>query len=112
MQVRINDERINNLPLVYNESFWIGKREITYNGTFCNKISKTKFDSTNEDGDFKTIYVKENQFIGLKLKINDNKIVVVETTKWYIWMLAILTTRFEMPFAISLLIGIIELLEK
>ena len=105
MRVRINDERTGNAPLVYNESFWTGKREITYNGTFCSKISKSEFAYSNEDGEFKTIYVKGNQFAGLKLRINDNEIVLVETTKWYIWVLAALTTILEMILIFGGLIG-------
>lgn len=105
MRVRINDERTGNSPLVYNESFWTGKREVMYNGALCSKISKSEFAYNNEDGEFKTIYIKGNQFVGLKLIINNNEIVLVETTKWYIWLLAILTTILEMLFIFGGLIG-------
>ena len=80
MRVRINDERTGNSPLVYNESFWTGKREVMYNGALCSKISKSEFAYNNE-------------------------IVLVETTKWYIWLLAILTTILEMLFIFGGLIG-------
>lgn len=57
--------------IIYEESFWIGKRTIVINGKTLDKVSKNVYTDGSND-----YVIKGNQFFGLSI-INNNEIYVI-----------------------------------
>ncbi|MBO5102722.1 MAG: hypothetical protein J6C13_01360 [Clostridia bacterium] len=68
--------------IVYNESDWTGKKTITINGKELTKTSKTGFIYDN-NGTQIPVTVEGNFWLGSSIKINNEKIELIEKSKWY-----------------------------
>lgn len=88
--------------IVYNESFWLGRRSISINGVKLDKISRTKFKL--QDGDLALL--SGNFLTGANLNIKGQIIKLTPTVKWYEILLCIL------PFLLTLTWGNITALCK
>lgn len=66
MTVTIQDESTNGYPLVYNETFWTGKRTLCYNGTPLRRQSKKQFFLDGDDGTAE-FGVEGNRFTGIRV---------------------------------------------
>lgn len=81
--------------IVYCESFWLGRKSITFNGAQLQRISKKQFQT--EDGN--VISVCGNFYTGLSLQIGDRTLTVTQKVKWYEIVLCIL------PLVLNLIWG-------
>ncbi len=72
--------------IVYEESFWTGKKNVNINNQPLNKINKTTFQLP--DGEQAT--VKGNFLYGSKLFIGQETITVTPPIKWYEIVLSLL----------------------
>ena len=75
--------------IIYAESFWLGKKSITVNGEAAKMLSKNEF----MIGEIKAT-VKGNLFLGCSLSVNDEKIILSPSPKWYEIALALLPFLF------------------
>lgn len=78
-------------PIIYEESFWTGKKTITIDGTRLEKASKTEFLYPMADGSFTHVKLKGSYLTGVKLDINGEVVQIVEAPKWYEIVMYILT---------------------
>ncbi len=83
--------------IIYTESFWTGKKSLTFNGIEAQKISK----KTYRIGE-KTVELKGNLNMGVKIIIDGETIVVSPTPKWYETALAILPIVFALTWGNSI----------
>ncbi len=88
--------------IVYEESFWTGKKNITINGKTAEKLSKTEF--RTESGE--KISVVGNFLAGTKATIGSRAIELTPKIKWYEYILAVL------PFVLIMIWGNIVALCK
>lgn len=72
--------------IVYQESFWTGKKTIEMNGNTLEKISKTTYKTANGDH----VELKGNFFKGATLVIGEDSVRVTPPIKWYEIVLSIL----------------------
>ncbi|MBR2341666.1 MAG: hypothetical protein IKB66_02365 [Clostridia bacterium] len=82
--------------IAYNESFWTGKKSLTFNGVEAQKIDKKTF----KIGE-KLVDVKGNFTLGVKLLIDGETIEVSPAPKWYETVLAILPIVFALTWGNS-----------
>lgn len=75
--------------IIYNESFWTGKKELTVNGVCAQRISKKEY-AINE----KKIILKGNYLTGISLSVEDENIQLSSQPKWYELVLALLPFLF------------------
>ncbi|MBQ7408484.1 MAG: hypothetical protein IJW13_04345 [Clostridia bacterium] len=75
--------------IVYEESFWTGKKSLTLNGEPLTAVDKKTFYFNNEG---KSVYVslKGNYYTGLKLTVEGQEFTVVPPSKWYEFALSVL----------------------
>ena len=83
--------------IAYKESFWTGKKNLTFNGIEAQKISK----KTYRIGE-KTVELKGNLNMGVKIIIDGETIEVSPTPKWYETALAILPIVFALTWGNSI----------
>lgn len=76
--------------IIYEESFWTGKKEISINGQKLKKLGKTLFEYTDEEGKITKVYLMGNFVGGTKITLDNQSIQVTEPAKWYEYALAIL----------------------
>lgn len=81
--------------IVYEESFWTGKKNLTINGKPITKLSKDTFKTEDEQ----TITLKGNYLYGTKATIGGEIIELTPTVKWYEIVLSLL------PFIVVLVWG-------
>lgn len=65
--------------IVFSESFWTGRKEISINGTQLKKIDKKTF----EMADGQKAILNGNFLAGAKLLIGNDSIQIMPTVKWY-----------------------------
>lgn len=76
--------------IIYEESFWTGKKEISINGKKLKKLDKTLFEYTDSEGKTTRVYLMGNFVSGTKITLDSQNIQVTEPSKWYEYVLAIL----------------------
>ena len=82
--------------IVYDESFWTGKKTLTVNGATCFAISKKEF----MVGDQKA-YLNGNLYMGITLSVGQDVIVISPRPTWYEIVLAILPVAFLLTWGNS-----------
>lgn len=78
--------------IIYEESFWTGKKNIFINEKLLEKTSKTTF--ITEDG--KKVILSGNYLMGVKATIESDTIQLTPSVKWYEIALSILPFIFVM----------------
>ncbi len=68
--------------VVYEESFWTGKKQIYIQGQALTKTGKNAFEYNTEDG-VKTVLVIGGAMQGAKLSIDGQAITLFQAPKWY-----------------------------
>lgn len=76
--------------VLYEESFWTGKRKIYINGELFEKDTKKIYIGKIDDK-ITAINICGNFFTGVKLEINSDIIQVTPSTLWYEYVLFILS---------------------
>ncbi len=82
--------------IVYDESFWTGKKTLTVNGATCFAISKKEF----MVGDQKVL-LSGNLYLGIRLSIDQETIEISPRPAWYEIVLAILPLLFLLTWGNS-----------
>ena len=82
--------------IVYEESFWTGKKSITVNGVNAPVVTKNKF---MIDG--KNATVKGNYLTGVTLNIESETIALTPKAKWYETVLAVIPIVFMLTWGNS-----------
>lgn len=82
--------------IVYNESFWTGKKTLTVNGINSKRISKKEY-MINE----KTAILKGNYYTGVFLYIDDERIELSPKPTWYEMILSLLSLFFLLTWGNS-----------
>ena len=82
--------------IVYNESFWTGKKSLTVNGVNAQSISKQEFLIDGERA-----LITGSSFTGITLQIGGESIVLLPKTAWYEYVLAILPILFLLTWGNS-----------
>ncbi len=75
--------------IVYEESFWTGKRKIVLNGMEMTKEVGRTYTCPYGEEEIRA-KVKGNFLIGVKMKIEDDTVVLVQRAKWYEILLSVL----------------------
>jgi len=89
MKLKINNELTNKKQLEYEESFWTGKKTITYDGVILSKIKHNIYEYSK--GEVKEqVKIKGNQLIGITLDMFDNEIEILRKLTWYEYLMAII----------------------
>ena len=94
MKITINHPTYG--TIVYDESFWTGKKTLTVNGTACFALSKKEF----MIGEQKAVLLG-NLFMGIQLSINQETIEISPRPAWYEIVLAILPLAFLLTWGNS-----------
>ncbi len=76
--------------IIYNESFWTGKKEILINGKKLKKIDKTVFEYIDEERQISQVYLTGNFLSGAEITLDSQTIRITEPTKWYEYILTAL----------------------
>ena len=74
----------------YYENFWSGKKKVSINGNLMTASSKLSFQTKIDGVDVKALLLG-NMFNGMTLKIDEEKFEVYPASKWYEYVLAILS---------------------
>ena len=82
--------------IVYEESFWLGKKSITVNGIPAQSVSKNVFVI-----DGKNTTVKGNYLTGVTLNIESETIALTPKAKWYETVLAVIPIVFLLTWGNS-----------
>ena len=91
MRAVVNHEKYG--EIVYKESFWTGRKNLSINGNALKCESKNMFSYDN--GESKIIVTVFGNFVkGAKVKINDEKIQIVPNIKWYEVALGVIMFAF------------------
>ncbi|MBO5328208.1 MAG: hypothetical protein J6B04_03450 [Clostridia bacterium] len=86
MTTKINHQNLG--EIVYEESFWTGKKSLTVNGRQLQKINKKTF--SYAEGDVSNVAVISGNFIsGTKLLINGEVVQITPPAKWYEYAMSI-----------------------
>lgn len=85
MRYFFNNKITQNKDFVYEESFWTGKKTLTYNGVKLNKLEKNVFEYSSGETN-QTFVVKGNLLTGLKILMFGKELVVEESFKWQDWL--------------------------
>ena len=83
--------------IVYNESFWTGKKTLTINGVCAQPVSKKEF---TVEG--KKVVIIGSSLMGLKLQIDNDIIEVSPKPKWYEIVFAVLPLIFLLTWGNSI----------
>ena len=75
--------------IVYEESFWNGKKKLTINGDTAETVSKNEYKIND-----KKIILKGNFLTGVSLNIDNENITITPKTTWYEIAFAILPFLF------------------
>ena len=82
--------------IIYNESFWTGKKTLTINGVCAQPVSKKEF---TVEG--KKVVIIGSSLMGLKLQIDNDIIEVSPKPKWYEIVFAVLPLIFLLTWGNS-----------
>ena len=85
--------------IVYNESFWTGKKTLTINGVDVQPVSKKEF---TVEG--KKVVITGSSLMGLKLQIDNDVIEISSKPKWYEIVLAVLPLIFLLTWGNSVVL--------
>lgn len=80
--------------IIYEESFWTGKKTITIGEIVLTNVSKTEFEY-EENGEKVKVELIGNFFKGISLKIKEEFVEITSKTKWYETTFAILPFIFD-----------------
>lgn len=94
MKITINHPTYG--TIIYDESFWTGKKTLTINGAHCFAVSKKEF----LIGDQKVL-LTGNLFAGIRLSINQEIIEISPRPSWYEIVFAILPIAFLLTWGNS-----------
>ena len=83
--------------IVYNESFWTGKKTLTINGVCAQPVSKKEF---TVEG--KKVVIIGSSLMGLKLQIDNDIVEVSPKPKWYEIVFAVLPLVFLLTWGNSI----------
>lgn len=99
MKKQINNELLG--EVVYEESFWTGKKNITINGkTLAKKDKKTFILEVNKEAKKETLlYLKGSFLSGASLSFDNEVIEIYPKPKWYEYVLCFL------PLLVNLIWG-------
>lgn len=75
--------------IIYSENIWTGKKALTVNGVEAQTVSKKEYLISG-----KKALLKGNYLTSVNMYLEDETIRLVPKTKWYEWILAILTVLF------------------
>ena len=82
--------------IVYNESFWTGKKALTINGVDAQPVSKKEFTAEG-----KRLVITGSSLMGLKLQIDNDVVEISSKPKWYEIALAFLPLIFLLTWGNS-----------
>ncbi len=97
MRQLIQDPSIG--EIVYEESFWTGKKKIYINGKMLEKTGKTSYLLPGEE--MKTVYVNGNIMTGVSVIVDGRRIQVISKPLWYETAIAILIFAFNIVWGNS-----------
>ena len=66
MKLVVNNELTQNKPLIYEESFWIGKKSLTYDGVVLTKTKNNIYEYKTEDETHEFV-VKGSYYFGVSI---------------------------------------------
>lgn len=92
--------------IVYEESFWTGKKNITINNEKFLKINKKNYSGKLNEEDLEPTIIELNgtYLMGVTLRIDSKIIEVVPKIKWYEFILVLL------PFVIDMILSFVPVL--
>lgn len=96
MKRTVDQEQLG--KVVYEESAWTGKKNITINGVSLVNVGKNAFTYATSDGN-KNVNVKGSMLTGVTLDIDGKSYVIIEKTSALEWVIAFI------PFFIILVWG-------
>ena len=79
--------------IMYEESFWTGRKALTINGTRLTKIDKTHF-AYSENDQTVTVTLKGSIMTGVTININGQSIAIIPKPEWYVLTISILMFAF------------------
>ena len=82
--------------IVYNESFWTGKKALTINGVDAQPVSKKEFTAEG-----RRLVITGSSLMGLKLQIDNDIVEISSKPKWYEIALAFLPLIFLLTWGNS-----------
>ena len=82
--------------IVYEESFWTGKKTLTINGVEATRLNKKEFLINGEKA-----LLKGSLYAGVKLCLGGEEIVLIPSSKWYELVLAVLPFSFLLTWGNS-----------
>ena len=90
MKLVVNNELTQNKPLIYEESFWIGKKSLTYDGVVLTKTKNNiyEYKTENETHEF---VVKGSYYFGVSITMFGKEVQLSRKLFWYEIFLAVLT---------------------
>lgn len=100
MKIETRDEQYGLIS--YEESFWIGKRTITIDGTELVKGSKKNTYVFKKEDIEKIVTIKGNFLSGSKLIIEDEEIQLVPKVLWYEWLLSFIPIALVLTWGNSI----------
>ncbi len=87
MKITINNELTKCKDLCYEESFWTGKRTITYDGISLTKVKRNFYEYGKANEVFE---IKGNQLCGITINMFGNNVELARKLYWYEIVLSIL----------------------
>jgi hypothetical protein len=84
--------------IVYQESFWTGKKNLTVNGVPANKVDRKTF-VVHQNGVATNFTLKGSYLSGVKLVCGNESFQVVPNTTWYEYLLAVIPFAFDVTWA-------------
>ena len=82
--------------IVYNESFWTGKKTLTINGVYAQPVSKKEFTAEG-----KKLVIIGSSLMGLILQIDNDIVEISSKPKWYEIVFAVLPLIFLLTWGNS-----------
>ena len=82
--------------IVYNESFWTGKKALTINGVIATPIAKNQFALGEEK-----IVLSGSFLTGIKIYIDNSMVEISPKPKWYEIVLAVIPVAFLLTWGNS-----------
>lgn len=80
--MKLSVEHIGYGKIEYNESFWSGKKRISFDGQELTKKSKNLFVLQSDDGEIEC-KVKGNAIFGCTLSVGEDTIILSDSCRWY-----------------------------
>lgn len=90
MVVQTEHEKLG--TIVYEESFWTGRKKLSVNGLPCERADKRTF----RLADGRTAQLVGNYIRGVRLELGSESVQIVAGAKWYEYVLALLPLLFDL----------------